>query len=62
MRLLGTTQQGAVRRTAACCLLRAATENLRETRQNNVELVHQLREENPKSSPENLINTFCGAP
>ena len=33
----------------------AATENLRET---NVE----LREENPKTSPENLINTFCGAP
>ena len=32
-----------------------ATENLRET---NVE----LREENPKTSPENLINTFCGAP
>jgi hypothetical protein len=34
---------------------RPATENLRET---NVE----LREENPKTSPENLINTFCGAP
>ena len=33
----------------------AATENRRET---NVE----LREENPKTSPENLINTFCGAP
>ena len=29
--------------------------NLRET---NVE----LREENPKTSPENLISTFCGAP
>ncbi len=37
-----------------------ATENLRETnlRETNVE----LREENPKTSPENLINTFCGAP
>ena len=22
----------------------------------------ELREENPKTSPENLINTFCGAP
>ena len=33
----------------------AASENLRET---NVE----LREENPKTSPEDLINTFCGAP
>ena len=43
----GTTQQGAQQP--------AATENLRET---NVE----LREENPKTSPENLINTFCGAP
>ena len=32
-----------------------STENLRET---NVE----LREENPKTSPENLIITFCGAP
>ena len=30
-------------------------ENLRET---NVE----LREENPKTSPETLINTLCGAP
>ena len=39
----GTTQQGAQQP--------AATENLRET---NVE----LREENPKTSPENLINTF----
>ena len=27
-------------------------------RETNVE----LREENPKTSPENLINTFCGAP
>ena len=43
----GTTQQGAQQPPA--------TENLRET---NVE----LREENPKTSPENLINTFCGAP
>ena len=43
----GTTQQGAQQP--------AATENLRET---NVE----LREENPKTSPENLIHTFCGAP
>ena len=43
----GTTQQGAQQP--------AATEDLRET---NVE----LREENPKASPENLINTFCGAP
>jgi hypothetical protein len=39
----GTTQQGAQQP--------AATENLRET---NVE----PREENPKTSPENLINTF----
>ena len=39
----GTTQQGAQQPPA--------TENLRET---NVE----LREENPKTSPENLINTF----
>ena len=44
----GTTQQGAQQP--------AATENLRET---NVE----LREENPKTSPENLISIlFCGAP
>ena len=43
----GTTQQGAQQP--------ADTENLRETN------VHQ-REENPKTSPENLINTFCGAP
>ena len=43
----GTTQQGAQQPPA--------TENLRET---NVE----LREENPKTSPENIINTFCGAP
>jgi hypothetical protein len=43
----GTTQQGAQQP--------AATENLRET---NVE----LREENPKTSPENLINTLFGAP
>ena len=41
------TQQGAQQP--------AGTKNLRET---NVE----LREENPKTSPENLINTFCGAP
>ncbi len=33
----------------------AGTKNLRET---NVE----LREENPKTSQENLINIFCGAP
>ena len=48
----GTTQQGAQQPPA--------TENLRETnlRETNVE----LREENPKTSPENLINTFCGAP
>ena len=43
----GTTQHGAQQPVDA--------ENLRET---NVE----LREENPKTSPENLINTFCGAP
>ena len=43
----GITQQGAQQP--------AGTKNLRET---NVE----LREENPKTSPENLINTFCGAP
>ncbi len=43
----GTTQQGAQQP--------ADTENLRET---DV----QQREENPKTSPENLINTFCGAP
>ena len=43
----GTTQQGAQQP--------AASENPRET---NVE----LREENPKTSPENLIKTFCGAP
>ena len=34
---------------------RAGTKNLRET---NVE----LREENPKTSQEALINFFCGAP
>ena len=27
-----------------------------------LELRAELREENPKTSPENLINTFCGAP
>ena len=43
----GTTQHGAQQPAAA--------ENLRET---NVE----QGEENPKTSPENLINTFCGAP
>ena len=43
----GTTQHGAQQPVAA--------ENLRET---NVE----QGEENPKTSPENLINTFCGAP
>ena len=43
-----TTQQGAQQP--------AGTKNLRET--SNAE----LREENPKSSPENFINTFCGAP
>ncbi len=43
----GTMQQGAHQPADA--------ENLRET---NV----QQREENPKTSPKNLINTFCGAP
>ena len=47
-----TAAQRSKARTAARQQL-DATENLRET---NVE----LREENPKTSPEDLVNIFCG--
>ena len=39
-------------------VLYSGLEHIQNLRETNVE----LREENPKTSPENLINTFCGAP